>query len=307
MSASFEQLQAAFGLEWHQNGERILNRLCYIEGDGPPTFMVPAFVGQEYFDRVGRVFYKGAGLTLGSFKAIGYDPISSLGSDLLGYWDASRPDTMTIAGGAVSSWRDLVAGYDAAQATGAAQPLWSASSFGGDPGLTFDGSDDCLTLTPSPFPSGATPSEIWVLGSQDAVPPGDTGTRVPAAYGDAAITARTLHRIVSSGVNRFRGACGDGAAEVRTTAVLSVDFSGRHVVRAAFGASSTAAMIDNSLSSTAAVVPATASARMSIGSASTTLPAGFWLGQIAAVLVTKPLSTDKADALRDWLMARRRL
>lgn len=59
-----------------------------------------------------------------------YNPVVALGNDLLAWWDADAHywganGGMTIATG-VSSWRDIGAGYSAVQASGAAQPVFSA-------------------------------------------------------------------------------------------------------------------------------------------------------------------------------------
>ena len=50
----------------------------------------------------------------------GWSPFA-LGSDLFACWDAERSDLITHVGGAVSSWKDIVGGYDVVQAVGAAQ------------------------------------------------------------------------------------------------------------------------------------------------------------------------------------------
>lgn len=71
-----------------------------------------------------------------------FDP-TSLGSDLLAWWDASDPRTITETGGSVSAWASRVGSVTATQATGAAQPA-TGGDIGGRPALTFDGTDDTL-------------------------------------------------------------------------------------------------------------------------------------------------------------------
>jgi hypothetical protein len=63
--------------------------------------------------------------------------------------DANDPATITASGGAVSTWADKSGNAsDATQATSAQRPAYSATSFSGRPGITFDGSNDSLpTLT----------------------------------------------------------------------------------------------------------------------------------------------------------------
>ena len=84
-----------------------------------------------------------------------------LGALCLAWWSADD-----LAPGAVASWKDRVLKYDAAQAVSGSRPVASILSFGGLPGVTFDGTDDELTLASCPFPTGASPSEIHALVDQ---------------------------------------------------------------------------------------------------------------------------------------------
>ncbi|HTM77999.1 MAG TPA: hypothetical protein VL133_10260, partial [Devosia sp.] len=74
---------------------------------------------------------------------ISWSPLA-LGASLLAWWDASQG--VSLSGSQVTAWADRKSGYSVAQGTGAARPLWSATSFGGKPGLTFDGIDDLLNM-----------------------------------------------------------------------------------------------------------------------------------------------------------------
>lgn len=71
-------------------------------------------------------------------------------SDITGWetsFDAAYMDVrrnLTESGGAVSQWDDVYGNYSFVQGTGSKQPAYSATSFNGGPGLTFDGSDDQL-------------------------------------------------------------------------------------------------------------------------------------------------------------------
>ena len=64
------------------------------------------------------------------------------------FWlDASDLSTITVATG-VSEWRDKTGkGVNAVQATGANQPTYSATSFFGRPGITFDGVNDNMSIS----------------------------------------------------------------------------------------------------------------------------------------------------------------
>ncbi|MCK1367602.1 hypothetical protein [Bradyrhizobium sp. 62] len=243
---------------------------------------------------------------LGALGTAGYSPVAALGADLIAYWDVNRPDLIT--GLNVSSWRDIVAGYPAVQATGSAQPVYSISSFNGAPGIAFDGASQQLTCTDAAFlaalPSGAGPYEIWALIQQDALP-ADTTERIAVAVGGASlVTGRALSRIVTSATNRARSRTGNGAASTNIDDT-AVDLSTRHVLRLAVGATSSALTVDGGTPSTASVVPSTTNTRLRLGASNATAAVNFWQGQIAAILITQPLSAAKAAALQSYLTRRK--
>ena len=261
------------------------------------------------FGRLGT-FGTGFG-RLGHAPRTGYNPVSALGSDLIAYWDANRSDLMTIGGGgAISSWRDIKAGYDAVQGTGAAQPVWSATSFNGAPGVTGDGVDDELTCTTAgllaALPAGATPCSLWAVAKQDALPADATG-RYVGGYGSlSANDSRLMLRLVSGGVNRQSGRVGSGAGSTFAD-VTTVDFSSRHASVVHVGATASQSATDGVLGASQAVVPATTVARLRLFATASVVAGLFWQGQIAAFLVTKPLDAAKAAALQSYLLSRRRL
>lgn len=230
-----------------------------------------------------------------------YTPLVELGDSILAYWDANTVSSMTLGGGnAVSSWRDLKNNYNVIQATGASQPVYSATSFNGKAGLTFDGTDDSLSLTPSPFPTGAAPYEFWALFQQDDVA---LAERLVICTGNASTTNRGMGK--SASLNRLFGRVGTGASSVG--AVYSIpDMLSRHVGRMAVGATNYTLTVDGRTSVTStACVPATASDRFRIGANTNTVASTFWLGQIAAILVTNQLTVNQATSLQNWLMTRR--
>src|SRR3546814_1301288 len=71
---------------------------------------------------------------------------SDLGASLLGWWIADLLDLISRSGVQVTGWRDVVEGYNLAQAISGARPLYSATVFGGAPGVDFDGTHDYLSL-----------------------------------------------------------------------------------------------------------------------------------------------------------------
>lgn len=226
-----------------------------------------------------------------------------LGSSLLAWWRADRPDLITHASGAVSSWKDTVAAYDAVQA-GAGMPTYSATSFNGFPGITFDGTDDELTLASQPFPSGASAAEMWAVVSQSALA-ADSSTRQLFGYGGTSnATRRAIVRRVSGGVNRFGADIGDNSV-AQPINDAAVDFSGRHVLRVAVGATSTSVTINGGTPTSGSAVPATGTTRARIGASTANTPANFWNGIVHDIIITSALSASKAAQLQAWLMARR--
>lgn len=244
----------------------------------------------------------GLGITHGGATA--YSPVDALGSDLVAYFEAERADLISAG-----SWRDVKAGYDATQATGTAQPAYSATAFGGGAVVTGDGVDDTLTCTDAgllaALPSGANPGEIWVLCSQAALP-ADTTVRMIVDYGNGATTGRRIRRSVASSVNRASAQVGTGATTATATD-SATDLSSRHVIRAQFTATDVIITVDGGTPVTSAGVSATTASRFRLFAGSSGSPVNFWEGGLAAALVTQPLSAAKADALQSYLLTRRKL
>lgn len=247
----------------------------------------------------------GLGLTHGGGG--GYNPVSALGADLLAYWDADRTDLMTRDGSnLISSWRDVVAGADLTQPTSTLQPAWSATSFNGAAGVTPDGVDDFLQLAPHPFWTGATAGEIWAVAAQDALV-GDTGQKILVAVGAGSTSGRMISRVVSGAANRMRVQSGDGVAAVTLTG-STIDFSTRHVLHHIVTATDQTGKIDGvDGPGTGAVVSNTNNTRMRLFAFTNTGATLFWQGKIRKLLFTNSLTTDKANALRTWLLTERKL
>lgn len=243
---------------------------------------------------------------LTNIAAQGVNPLTILGSSLLAWWTADRPDLITLNSTAVTSWKDVVAGYDAVQGVSASRPIYSATSFNGAPGLTFDSVDDELTLASQPFPSGASPSEIWAVVQQDALG-SDASARRVVSYGGSTTNndLRQLIRSQTGGTtSALQALVGTGAA---TTVALntSVAFQGRNLARVKFEATQIRADLNGNAGTPSAAVPSTGSTRFRIGAA--TFGAGFWNGKMRDVLVTGPLSTGQKSALEAWALPRRML
>lgn len=238
---------------------------------------------------------RGLGVTLD----LGWSVIARLGPDLLAYWDAVFPETMTIDGnGKVSAWTDKMSGLVASQPNSGLRPLYSSVGFGGDPTVAFSGVE-FLSFDSTILPTGAEPCELWALVQQDS-PSSDSTARYPIAYGSGnANGSRRLRRGVSGG-NRGSIAVGTGGASV-TVVEATQDLTGRHFMRGIVGATSSIAEVDGVQSAPSAAIPATSGTRGAIGATDNATPGNQWIGMISAILVTKPLSASKEAWLRDYL------
>lgn len=247
----------------------------------------------------------GSGINLGS-AGEAWTPLL-LGASLLAWWTADRPDLMTLSGAQVSSWRDVVGGYDLVQAVGGSRPTYSATSFNGAPGLTFDGVDDEMTLAtlPAAFPTGAAPVELWGIVQQDALPGDVTARRWFSYGGNTGNDNREARRSVAAGVNKASASVGTGAASAGANSVPADDFTGRHLHRVVITATDITQYVDGVASTPVAAVPATAATRVRVGLS--TNGAGPWNGKGRDKIVTSLLTTDQAAALQAWAMPRRML
>jgi len=232
-----------------------------------------------------------------------WNPLN-LGSALLAWWDSSRGVTLATAN--VTSWIDRKGGYDLVQGTAAAQPLWSATSFNGSPGITFDGTDDELTLASQPFPSTSATVELYAVAQQDALA-ADTTTRHVFGYGGTAgASRRALIRRVATGVNRGATEIGDGASGIITTET-TIDLSTRHLQYAIINATTTSVYVDNSSATQTSTVPSTGTSRARAGANTANTAGGFWNGKIRDIIVTSGLTTEQRTALKTFLLNRRNL
>ena len=240
-------------------------------------------------------------LALGAVRQGGGESWSplDLGDNLLDMWDAEAADTITLSGSAVSAWASVKNGYSAAQGTGSARPIYSATSFNSRPGLTYDGSDDVLIYPAQPFPTSSNPAEIWLL--IDITTPGaTTGSKYAFSYGGTSNSdARALRRGSTSSVNR-------GAAVVNAvpTADHPTDVAGRHVWRAVFEADGYRLDIDGVAGTkTISAATLTTQTRVVLGALQTGA-ANFIQGVMSLAAVTAPLSTDEAALMLAYLKTR---
>lgn len=223
----------------------------------------------------------------------------SLGASLLAWWDAAYG--VTVTGSGVSSWVDRKSGYDMAQSTDSARPAYSVTGFNGVPGLTFDGTDDRLTLASQPFPSGANPSEVFIVFQNDETS-GSTTSRTLFGYGTSGSTGRSLGRITN---NVFRTTVGNGSSNLSASSTVTI--SSRHLVHAVYGAAASTISVDAETPVSVSAVPATGTTRVRLGASLNDTPAAFWKGVVRDVIVTGPLTSGQRTAMQTFLLARRAL
>jgi hypothetical protein len=130
----------------------------------------------------------------------------------------------------------------------------------------------------------------------------DTTIRHALNIGSGTSTGRALSRSVVTATNRANVIAGNGGNI--TVANVTVDFSGRHVVRGIVDGTTAFCEADGNLSAGTATVPATATNRIRIGAISSTTATLFWQGGVNTTLITAPLTAPQADALRAYLTRR---
>ena len=101
--------------------------------------------------------YRWNGTAVGGVKLWRPD---ELGASLALWLDAEDTSTITLNGSTVSQWDDKSGnGRHASQATASLQPTYLATGFNSKPVVSFDGSDDELTIT-STFALGETAAMV---------------------------------------------------------------------------------------------------------------------------------------------------
>jgi len=227
-------------------------------------------------------------------------PQTIMGANLVGWWTADRGVT-DAGGGAVSSWVDRIGGYDLTQASAGARPTWSAASFNGRPGVSFDGGDDHLGLesVPPTFPTGSASSEVWVVCSQDLSAATATN-RCAFGYGTDGGPFRLLNRSTSSGTNRAFI-----HAQNSFPSNLNIDFSGRHYVRGIFVNGGINCHVDGLAGAVGTPTLATSTTRVRMGSNLANTPSGFFGGVIHEVFIldTQP-SAGQITSLNEYCAAK---
>ena len=123
----------------------------------------------------------------------------------LAMWlDASDPSTLTLVSGAVSEWRDKSGNSrHVSQGVAANRPAYSATSFNGRPGLTFDGVNDGLVNLSAALLRNVSGATIAGVSRRTA------NTAIPGTVA-AVSTATNITR--SNLAYRLPGSVGEGVA-----------------------------------------------------------------------------------------------
>lgn len=217
-----------------------------------------------------------------------------LGPKLLAWFDAERTDLITIAGGNVSSFKDVVGAYDAVQGTEANQPNHGLASFNGRPGITPNGTSDELTrASTTGLPTGTTPFEAWLICDQ-TVAAADNGVRAWACWGgQTAATRFDIRRIVSGGVNRAAAGIGDNSG-ITVVSNGTVDFSGRHVVRVVCDGVNARVDVDGVAGTPTAVAHNFGTTNFRLFARNDASPALYCNGVFSALPITRLLDSTQA-------------
>lgn len=246
-------------------------------------------------DSVNQPFFRKGGSTPPDPS---YDPVTALGANLLHFWDAETPSSITQTGGNVSQWRDRIANIAMSQAVSGLQPTYSTAEINNRAGVTFDGLDDNLEASNPALPLGSTSREIWILASNAAL----TGNLNSVfAYGTS-----NSNRIVSISLtpsNYFTSAVGLGGASVIEPTTSDI-WAYAGVARLVLNNGQATLSSNNRSSNTIAGTPATQATTARIGARSFTLPSRYWRGTISAIMITSPLSTTDRNNLMSYLLAR---
>ena len=170
------------------------------------------------------------------------------------WWSAEAGITETA--GAVSSWADVIGSLAAVQATGASQPIFSATGFNGtEPGVTADGVDDFLeSVGTGSLPSGDADSVIMVrLVDTASQADADLARGILGWGGSTAGSSRDVRRAAVSGVSRARAFAGTTGAVTETATSLL----GKHYVTARKAGTTLAVGVDGGAEATAVIAAQT--------------------------------------------------
>lgn len=217
----------------------------------------------------------------------------NLGTSLVAWWDAQYLPNLTLSVGAASAWLDRKSGILAVQATGAKQPVWSATARNGKPGLTFTASSSqTLTFTPAGFPTGSSAVSIFI----GAFGSGAQAFGTAFAYGTAAGNQTFRFRTNVSGIAEYS----NGVLSLDGSTWVNVDSAATVTIPA--GASPTVTLFQDG---NAGAAGAAATQNLTTGGAAIGAiengSSNFWNGVIQQIVVTSnALTTCQRQKLEGW-------
>lgn len=225
---------------------------------------------------------------------------ASIGSSIEWWFDADAA-YITLATG-VSQWADRSGNANhAAQATGAAQPAYSASvaALNNKPAVNFDGTDDVLAR--ATFTQGACtqPNTIFLVAAPD-----DTGTALASGQlmvdGGSAGTARHVIDITASAATTSVSDLFAGAALISSPAFTS---TGGHVFEGVFNGASSIVSVDGARSTATGAGGAQNMNGITIGNRFAT--SFYFDGHIAEMfMLSGALDATQRATVRAWLASK---
>jgi hypothetical protein len=167
------------------------------------------------------------------------------------HWWSAEAGIIEVAG-AVSSWADVIGSLAAVQATGASQPVYSATGFDGtEPGVTADGVDDYLAAVGTgSLPDGDEDSVIMVrLVDTASEADADTARGILGWGGASSATSRDVRRSAVSGVSRARTVVGTTGIVTETATSLL----GKHYITGRKAGTTVAVSVNGGVEATAVI------------------------------------------------------
>lgn len=244
----------------------------------------------------------------GQYPSLGLGtPKGILGPLLHADFDAADPGIVLNAGNVASIPNRGTDTAAMVQATAANQPVYSATSFAGGPGMTFDGVNDTLMCTfATPIPTGRRPY-MWLVFQNTSLLSYQVGASVHSA-GGAAIGSTLIwsHR---DDTVFIAGHIDPGGGPVSTTpSAITSDTVKTHLVESGFTISGVAACVVDGVPTNAvapaASVPTTKPLTAVRAGAYADTPSFFATSTIRRVIVANDLpSQAQIDAMRAYLRA----
>lgn len=224
----------------------------------------------------------------------------NLGNKLFAWWNADVLSSLTLSGNQVSAWRDLAFGTEVAQSTASSRPIWSATSFNGSPGVTFDGTDDRMSNLTQQARIPDTGGYYLMATVDQTALVADTTVRAIITLSSSNASQTSLRRAVASGQNRV--AINIGGSAINAS---SGDFSGRTTPAMRTISSGATIYLNGASVGTSATAPVTSTIRTYIG-CNHLANDNFWRGVVRDVIsVSETLTTDEMSLLNAYLAQRR--